>query len=644
MFVKALSNAPDDVYIALADPASPLVVNESNGVLANDPGSGFQVTGFPSTTDLGAAVTMETNGSFTYTVSYDAPESQELLNLPAGVERTSLFDRFEYTATNGTTSYTAVAIIRLTGINDPPQAADDIAQMQGGVLSGSLNLLENDADPDTNDTFTITSFDDKSSWGAAVNVNADGTWSYDASTSFVADLPRLQEITDSFTYTITDAAGLTSTATVEVTNIGIDHPPVANPRTFYVGENGLLVVRDFEGLLADARDFDYERLFVTVSEENSAARARVTVNGDGSFIYDPMLSTLIRGLSLGETLTDSFNYTISDGFNEVTATATVVVIGEADGAEDEYTVFPNVAGTAFESLNVPANQGVLLNDPLINPQANAGARTSLLGATVTLNADGGFSYDPTTISQSNLDTAFANSVLGNVAFDSFEYTASGDEGGTLTATVTVRLDNSAPVLGTAAPAVNPISAQIVDRELVITATGGFDANQLLRITPIGQDNVFIYSELREGLTNIEVAGTVLSTRRIGGWERVGPFSASDFDSVRFEGSDANEVFEGASLNVPTYLSGNGGNDLLVGGSANDIIFGGLGDDVLRSFAGDDDLDGGTGNDQMFAGDGADELRAEDDGSTNLYFGDDGTDLLATQFDRHSIRPVCRDAR
>lgn len=48
--------------------------------------------------------------------------------------------------------------------------------------------------------------------------------------------------------------------------------------------------------------------------------------------------------------------------------------------------------------------------------------------------------------------------------------------------------------------------------------------------------------------------------------------------------------------LPTQLSGESGNDVLIGGNSTDMLFGGDGDDVLEGRAGGDGLNGGAGND------------------------------------------------
>src|SRR5260370_26912613 len=70
-----------------------------------------------------------------------------------------------------------------------------------------------------------------------VTNNGDGTFSYDPNGAF-ASLAAGQSTTDSFLYTVKDAAGATSTATVAITIIGQNDPPVAANVTGTVLEHG----------------------------------------------------------------------------------------------------------------------------------------------------------------------------------------------------------------------------------------------------------------------------------------------------------------------------------------------------------------------------------------------------------------------
>ncbi len=112
--------------------------------------------------------------------------------------------------------------INVNNINEAPAAVADPVTIDEDASSSNLYtlLLGNDFDPDASDTFEITS-----TGGTTL-----GTVQFDAITRtlvYIADSASFDRLrvgestTDSFTYTITDANGLTSTGAVTVTVNGV---------------------------------------------------------------------------------------------------------------------------------------------------------------------------------------------------------------------------------------------------------------------------------------------------------------------------------------------------------------------------------------------------------------------------------------
>ncbi len=95
---------------------------------------------------------------------------------------------------------------------------------------------------------------------------------------------------------------------------------------FYVqDEDSSLVVAASAGLLAN----DIGTGFNVISTDAvSAWGVLVQVNSDGSFIYQP--GGRFQGLSEGESVVDSFSYTVSDGTEDSTAIVAITVTGAND--------------------------------------------------------------------------------------------------------------------------------------------------------------------------------------------------------------------------------------------------------------------------------------------------------------------------
>src|SRR5262249_55884132 len=115
--------------------------------------------------------------------SYDPTTSSSLNALSAGVTAT---DTFTYTVTDnhGATS-TATVTITVTGVNDAPVAVGDSNSTDEDTPLSvpAPGVLGNDSDPDSGDTFSVTAYSATSAAGASVVVNADGSYSYDPTTS-----------------------------------------------------------------------------------------------------------------------------------------------------------------------------------------------------------------------------------------------------------------------------------------------------------------------------------------------------------------------------------------------------------------------------------------------------------------------------
>jgi VCBS repeat-containing protein len=107
--------------------------------------------------------------------------------------------------------------------NEAPVAvADTVAVDEDGTTANLWDLLlRNDTDPDPEDTLTITSVDGRGSLGTLVFDTAKKSLVYVADDDAFDKLAPGEVFVDTFTYTITDPDGLTSTGTVSVTVTGI---------------------------------------------------------------------------------------------------------------------------------------------------------------------------------------------------------------------------------------------------------------------------------------------------------------------------------------------------------------------------------------------------------------------------------------
>ncbi|MDO8812807.1 MAG: putative Ig domain-containing protein [Gallionella sp.] len=137
------------------------------------------------------------------------------------------------TATDATgLSATSNFVLTVTGdgpINAAPLASADAANVGADAAQTTIavaDLLANDTDPDVGDTLSLAGFDAVTAQGNAVSQDAAGDLVIDIGSNYQS-LGAGQSVTDSFGYTITDAAGAISGATVDVTIAGVNDAPVA---------------------------------------------------------------------------------------------------------------------------------------------------------------------------------------------------------------------------------------------------------------------------------------------------------------------------------------------------------------------------------------------------------------------------------
>jgi len=119
---------------------------------------------------------------------------------------------------------------------------------------------------------------------------------------------------DSFTFVANDGTVDSSPATISLSVMPVNDAPVAAADTYAVGYGALLQVAA-PGVRANDMDADGDTL--TAILENGPAHGSLTLNGDGSFTYQPVVGYV------GE---DSFTYRVGDGAAEsVPATVTLTV-------------------------------------------------------------------------------------------------------------------------------------------------------------------------------------------------------------------------------------------------------------------------------------------------------------------------------
>lgn len=250
----------------------------SGNVLTNDAdldGDVLTVQAQSFTTALGGTVVLNADGSFTY----------------QGAANFNGNDSFDYTVFDGNGEQdTATVSLTINGVNDAPSAQDDaFSGNEDAQITG--NVLGNDADID-GDALSVDAQPITTAHGGTVLLTSNGNFIYTGAANFNG--------TDSFSYTLQDAAGATATATVLLSITAVNDAPVAGDDGFAVYRNGSL-----EGsVLGNDTDVDGDTLSVTPGSFATAMGGTVVLAADGSFTYTPAVNYY------GE---DSFDYVLLDG-------------------------------------------------------------------------------------------------------------------------------------------------------------------------------------------------------------------------------------------------------------------------------------------------------------------------------------------
>ncbi len=218
-------------------------------------------------------------------------------------------DSFTYTVkdTAGGTSNSATVTVTVTPVNDPPVAVDDSASTAEDAAV-TIAVLTNDTDPDGNGDIQPGSVTVADPANGAVVASPDGTVTYTPAANYHG--------TDSFTYTVRDAAGETSNpATVTVTISAVDDgPPVAGDDVATTDEDVAVTIPVLDNDTDPDGDGDIRPDSVTIA--TNPANGAAVANPDGTVTYTPAAD--YNG-------TDSFTYTVKDSSGGISKPATVTV-------------------------------------------------------------------------------------------------------------------------------------------------------------------------------------------------------------------------------------------------------------------------------------------------------------------------------
>lgn len=357
-------------------------------------------------------------------------------------------------------------------VNSAPVALPDAVGILEDAAPATVtgNVLLNDSDPD-GDTLTVTSGSSVLAHGLLV-LAADGSFTYtlDNTDPAVDALGTGDTLTDTFTYTAVDGRGGAASATLTITINGTTDnlAPMAFADTNSVKEDAS--PNPVSGnVLTNDSDPDGDVLSVANAGTVTLSYGSLTITSNGSYNYTLDNSNpTVNALNDGQTLTDTFTYTVSDGHGGTASeTLTVTINGTTDNSPPVAIADTNTVKEDTAPNQISGN--VLTNDSDADGHtlsvANGGTFVLTYGS-LQINANGTYSY---TLDNTNPVVNALND--GQQLTDMFTYTVSDGHGGTASALLTVRIDgttdNRVPVPSADTNSVkedsapNPISGNVV---------------------------------------------------------------------------------------------------------------------------------------------------------------------------------------
>ncbi|ALG67759.1 Ig-like domain-containing protein [Beggiatoa leptomitoformis] len=279
-------------------------------------------------------------------------------------------DQFTYTIDDGQGA-TASATVSVFAENAPPVAVDDLDPTQlttaknQAIIIPVTTLLANDSDPD-NDPLTVIAL------GNAVNGQV--LFALDGSVSFTPDVNFVG--TAGFQYSIGDGKGKFDSATVAVTVVDANSPPVATPDTIDAPFNQTVFIASADLLSNDNDPDSTDVLQITqvIDNPDDGVTVKLLNNNEIQLFVDALASNQFESVR--------FNYILSDGQGHNSETTVTV---ESNNVTHGTAVADNLRGTGGDDIIL----GLGGNDTFQAPTGN----DIFLGGT----GDDLFLFDPSTV-------------------------------------------------------------------------------------------------------------------------------------------------------------------------------------------------------------------------------------------------------
>ena len=468
----------NDAPTAIADSntiAEDATANATGNVLSNDTdidtGHSFTVSAVSGATgNVGNAIsgsygsfTINANGSYSYAIN-NADSAVQALNVGQ-----TLIDTIAYTMRDDNNASSSSSLtITITGMNDAPTAvADSNTIAEDATANATGNVLSNDTDIDTGHSFTVSAVSGATgNVGNAVSgsygsftISSNGGYSYaiNNGNGAVQALNVGQTLVDTIAYTMRDDNNAASSSSLTITITGINDAPVAGADTNIIAEDA--TVNATGNVLSNDTDVDTGAVISLLNVSGSTSNignavsgnyGSFTINSNGSYSYAINNGNgSVQALNVGQTLTDTISYTITDengGTNSNNLTITITGTNDAPIAvADTNTIAEDATANAIG--NVLSNDTDVDSGHTFSVSAVSGATGNVGNAisgsygSFTINSNGSYSY-----AINNADSAVQALNVGQTLIDTINYTMRDDnnEASSSSLTITITGTNDAP--------------------------------------------------------------------------------------------------------------------------------------------------------------------------------------------------------
>lgn len=424
----------------LGDTDTPGLINDAGATASSTP------LGMDEFLLLSVPMVATSSGTLEFTAdpADDAPLTDTVLR---GISSGLTPQQFSF----GTTSLTIVDVT--FAVNDSANLLEDSSNVR-------IRVLDNDIPVPSTTTLTLTN----------VSTPSNGSVTIDANNRDVLYTPNPNfQGTDSFTYTMRDEAGNTSSATVNVTVADVNDNPVATDDSFTLAE--------------DAEDFVLDVIANDSNGPDPATGETLTVQSfttpsNGTLELADNGTRLVYTPNAGFSGTDSFTYTLTDGRGGIDQAAVAITVTEVNDAP--------IATADTRSMDEDTVLTINISDLLSNDSPGSGEDTQTISFVSVGQASVG------TVTRSG-DTVTFTPPANFFGTASFQYTIRDDGTsagvsdpqqavGTVTITVNNVNDNPTAVNDTATARTGAGSITI---DVLANDSSAPDGTETLTVTSVG---------------------------------------------------------------------------------------------------------------------------------------------------------------